>query len=807
MDLTLINCNIQFGEKAWINIEPGRTLTLENCTLDVCSTEMWRGIVLDKKGSTNSPKVHLKDCIINNAELATYLTRDAIYQLEGCTFYDNYKDVLIENYPTTVTTAMQSNGEYTISGCLFTSNGGNLMSPYNASHKFAAIELNDVESVRIGVVGNAPNIFEKSAYGIKLQNSGAEIWNNEFDDLIYTSSQPSVLADGSGIYLLNEHLLWDRTLTVGKSSGGVSNIFTNCSNGIYGEGEANYTIYKNRFGANNTNAANRITNNAIFLTNFFDKTVDIDHGNLFYDYLFGIQLYKFSKNASIEIKNNNFFDAYLQSGVDFNGTAILMNNKIPVNKINNGYIYNNEIGSTAASHYMPRIGIHLGNSGGFRIEENQIHFHVGAIPADVYRGIRLEYSPECLVRGNTITNHLTGSLPGFNNILTAIRVDFSAFTNIKCNTITNVGYCMDFQGENSYVPMADNSMNSYNLGINLGFMNGSSVYPANIGNQQGNPSTGFGNTWNDQTSDRAEGFLTQIQIPWYHHNAVDFSNEECPLPSSGVQNAIILPIGNRTGYLEFPCFIDDPILINARAIAYCDIIADTVRYESSFAEDLHYARQNALYSFLKTDSARIFSGEEEDDAYSAYFNELTEMNLGKFYSVIEYINSGAFDLGMELVQTIDDTCLQEEYLKTVLIIELNALMTNDIYSAEDSSVLREIAYANSLNAGLATKIARAMLNLELEDAGEGGSRQMKDSIIAKYYYSIQPVPAKDYLVLVTNNTKILSYKIYDMLGSIVKTGERNAEPINIASLAPGVYTLVLFPENDQQISLKFIKLK
>ena len=123
------------------------------------------------------------------------------------------------------------------------------------------------------------------------------------------------------------------------------------------------------------------------------------------------------------------------------------------------------------------------------------------------------------------------------------------------------------------------------------------------------------------------------------------------------------------------------------------------------------------------------------------------------------------------------------------------------------SVLREIAYSNSLNAGLATKIARAMLNFEIEDAGEGGSRQMKDSIIAKYYYSIQPVPAKDYLVLVTNNTEILSYKIYDMLGSIVKTGERNAEPINIASLAPGAYNVVVYTENDKIISLKFIKLK
>ena len=100
-----------------------------------------------------------------------------------------------------------------------------------------------------------------------------------------------------------------------------------------------------------------------------------------------------------------------------------------------------------------------------------------------------------------------------------------------------------------------------------------------------------------------------------------------------------------------------------------------------------------------------------------------------------------------------------------------------------------------------------MLQAEVEDAGSGGSRLMNRPIVKYFNYSVQPVPAKDHLELVTNNTAELTYHIFDVVGSNVKTGTRNTEPIDIRELAPGVYTIVVYPENDKQHSLKFIKLK
>mgnify|MGYP000964708338 CR=1 FL=1 len=100
-----------------------------------------------------------------------------------------------------------------------------------------------------------------------------------------------------------------------------------------------------------------------------------------------------------------------------------------------------------------------------------------------------------------------------------------------------------------------------------------------------------------------------------------------------------------------------------------------------------------------------------------------------------------------------------------------------------------------------------MLQVEVEDAGSGGSRLMKKPTIENYTYTLHPIPAKDFLILTTNNTASFIYTIYDVVGSKVKTGERNAEPIDITALAPGAYTIIVVPENDKQYSLKFIKLK
>lgn len=702
----------------------------------------------------------------------------------------------------------------------FTSSGTTLLTPYITVHKFAAIVLDDVERVVIGdsslSTSVTANVFENSNFGIRAHKSSIELYNNSFTEIDELDGEVlEVDGKGSCVYHRSVSDYNDRNLIVGNLNPALTpplvsrrNRFTKSRTAIFSFGESNITIFNNEFGSPSSNQ-DFIEQNCISIFSNPDKSIYIGRENDFYDYRRGILINGITDQTQIDVSENNFYNGRLRSPVgNFDGTAIQIAARIPISRMEDARIHNNQIGIwDGSNYYQPRIGIHIANTGGVKIEENEIRFNLNAVPADLYRGIRLEGSPECLVRGNIIDNRLNGGLPGFNGMLTGVRVDVSAFADIKCNTISNVGFCMDFQGENSYVPMADNSMNSYNLGINLGFLNGTTTFPTNIGWQQGNPSTGFGNTWNDPSSDRAEGFLTQIQIPWYHHNAENFANEECPIPSSGTANSSITPTGFRTGYLEFPCNIDDPILSHARALAFCDIIADTVRYDNPNAADIHYSREYAMYRFLNTDTSRIYTGEEDDDAYEAYFNELSVMNLGKYYSVLEYINGGQFDLAMELIHAIEDTCVQEEYLKAVLTIELNSLMTNEAYSTEDSSVLREIAYVYSLNGGLATKLARAMLGLEVEDVGEGGSRLVNRPIVKNFNYSVQPVPAKDHLELVTNNTAELTYHIFDMVGNNVTIGTRNTEPIDIRELAPGVYTIIVYPENDKQQCLKFIKLK
>ncbi|MBK9637700.1 MAG: hypothetical protein IPO63_07720 [Bacteroidetes bacterium] len=128
---------------------------------------------------------------IRDAKNAIVIRHDSPFKIQHCTFFNNYKDIVFEKYKKRITNGLQQNDENTIAGNTFTSNGGTLLNPYSTQHKEVAIELNDVENIRIGKVGGTANLFDQSKLGINLINSGAEIWNNEFDVIFTPPSSPS----------------------------------------------------------------------------------------------------------------------------------------------------------------------------------------------------------------------------------------------------------------------------------------------------------------------------------------------------------------------------------------------------------------------------------------------------------------------------------------------------------------------------------------------------------------------------------------------------------------------------------------
>ncbi|MBK7965944.1 MAG: hypothetical protein IPK10_12110 [Bacteroidetes bacterium] len=144
MDLTLKNLTLSLGENAWINVMSGRKLVLQNCTLTSCGTNMWLGIVLDKKGERNAPEIEfLGTNRIENAQKGVYLTREAIYHIDGVVFDNCFIDIDVTNHKGPA-------GSNSITSCTFQSSGAGLLAPHLGERKFAGIVLDDVSLINIG---------------------------------------------------------------------------------------------------------------------------------------------------------------------------------------------------------------------------------------------------------------------------------------------------------------------------------------------------------------------------------------------------------------------------------------------------------------------------------------------------------------------------------------------------------------------------------------------------------------------------------------------------------------------------------
>jgi|JI10StandDraft_1071094.scaffolds.fasta_scaffold19357_2 hypothetical protein len=799
LDLTIKNCNLEFGQDAWVNIMYNRLLVLENCTLTTCGTNMWRGMVLDKKGERNPPEVILKNCYIENAQTALYLTREAIYTVENCTFYNNYIDIQIENYLQGISNGMQSTGQFSVTGCTFTSDGNMLMPPFDSDYKLTAFDLKNVERMRIGDITSASNILENATFGIRMENSGAEIWNNTFNGLQVFPGSLHNNWDGSAIFLFNDYTFSGRTLRVGADATASSNVFTNCVNGIFGSGDCNYILHNNRFGENNNTTDNRIGISNIYIANIRMNTVDIDFHNQFYDYSIGIEIEGMTTASSVSIKNNDFFDSFITDGLNFDGTAILLNSHIPIPLIQTGLIQSNQIGSSSQAYFQPRIGIHVGNVGGFKIQENAIYFHEDDTPDFNFRGIRLENAPECEVSGNVVTNASYNS--GAGNSLLGIRVDASSLPHIKCNNVANMGQAMQFVNNNDYVSLISNNFNDYDLGVQLG--DGS--FPTFIGNSHAAPGIGLDNFWFNDASNRVEGLLNlPTFMPWYHHGSELFSNVGAPVRADNSWSNAISPEGFQTGYLDQACDEIGPTA-TLRSLSFADIAADTARYIGSFSNEYLYLRKESAYQFMMADTGRITMDREDDEDFENLFSTLSFSNIGKLDSVIQHCSQQEWALANTLFESVVDTNNHEHYLKLVLEIIIEAALEEHAFDSGDTNTLLEIANYHSLEGGRATKLARAALHLEIEDVGGGSRISHITEKVTQPELKLWPNPTDDYINI--NKSETFSYQIYDAGMRLITSGYTTGGIINVSKLMAGYYLLFV---NETGLSFKplgFCKIK
>lgn len=127
--------------------------------------------------------------------------------------------------------------------------------------------------------------------------------------------------------------------------------------------------------------------------------------------------------------------------------------------------------------------------------------------------------------------------------------------------------------------------------------------------------------------------------------------------------------------------------------------------------------------FLKENTAYLTLGSNDDTTYQNFMSQCNNNCVGKFNNVQDYIEQNDFSNALIENASIVDSLLWEFNLKRTNEIYLNYL-TADSISASDSSELDIIAWQNSLTGGPGVIMARAILNLDIEDFEDGTTRNM-----------------------------------------------------------------------------------
>ena len=526
MDLTLKNLTLSLGENAWINVMSGRKLVLQNCTLTSCGTNMWLGIVLDKKGERNAPEIEfLGTNRIENAQKGVYLTREAIYHIDGVVFDNCFIDIDVTNHRGPA----NSNS---IARCTFQSSGAGLLAPHLGERKFAGIVLDDVSLINIGENSGTENIFTGSRYGILSNNSSVKLLNSDFSDIWDDPSNP---LDGGCFVSTSDFDFTDRSIQVGNGAASGSCNFNNSISGIIGNGEMNYKIEKNIFGIGD--GTNKILNYCIKISNNGEKEILIENVNKFYDYKHGIDIS--APEGKIIISKNNFYNAFYSSSTNFHGTAI---NAFGFNQTS---LYESEISEniigTESGTDQPRIGIRLSKLDHVKISNNKIYYHQATIPSHEHIGIWVENCENTNIGDENIIKNTSSFPSGSFGMLVGLHLHISAMSCIEKNDFIGLGYGMQVIGNSIINSLYQNDFDQFDIGINF--------ISADIGPTVGTQSTidpddgnVMGNTWNcaacgSVTNNRIGGQYSGIGVDWFT-NTNTVSDEEYPDNSVSPVNII-----------------------------------------------------------------------------------------------------------------------------------------------------------------------------------------------------------------------------------------------------------------------------
>ncbi len=664
-------------------------------------------------------------------------------------------------------------------------------------------------------------------YGVYAQNSNAIVTNNHFQYLGGPTAVSKTTPNyGVGVYGINDALSVSKKIIVGSLVS--RNSFFECNRGVDLNGYYDASVVGNCFQSNTIYAPGSLTQSPVGNFAAFVKSgryikTDISNNTI--------------TNWSIGIA---FFSEYLPSGPSYTrmqGTLWIHNND--VKPVTSGLPTTQFVGTAISAQSLTACGSCSSTQtiwGTPLIENN-----TGIV--DVFNGIDVQGWPErTIITDNIITlrlqpnylstvykqagirsiatqganiyrNTITGDLATGNTTAKVVLRGIYAISNnavkVRCNTTTNVGQCLVFDGFN-YGPVTNNTMNAATNGLvlmNNGIIGqqGGGIIPNQYPQGLVSDNKWIGPFANSETFVDATSCATNSKLyvrPGYPYlSTINIGTVACRYNTAG--NFSILQLNGSPA--SFDCSSapgingdEDGGDDDSRKMLMEKTAQDSIAM-GEYATETSWTNKHAVFEMLKQDSSIMDSSAVLQEFYS----ESGSTNIGKVTDTGILLTQSSTDSAASVNQTINPELQTEQNYKDLDNIYIS-LMNGIPSDSMQLQTLEGIANQCPQQGGLAVYRARVLLNVLYDDvrywddncssSQRSANPEMEaNSTLASDGISLYPNPSDGNMTFTYSlpNEKQGQFLIYDVMGNTVaKTALENGlhqKQIDLSQLASGIY--------------------
>ncbi|MBL0051355.1 MAG: hypothetical protein IPP29_07500 [Bacteroidetes bacterium] len=194
---------------------------------------------------------------------------------------------------------------------------------------------------------------------------------------------------------------------------------------------------------------------------------------------------------------------------------------------------------------------------------------------------------------------------------------------------------------------------------------------------------------------------------------------------------------------------------------------------ANLSQDELYNLRRAVFEQLKIDDSYLYMGTNNDIVLQNFFTDWSTGNTGLLSNITTTLASDSDSLATNIISNISPNNLAEENEKIVLEI-YNVTWAIDVYefSQSQEQTLYDIATQNPITGGTAVYIARAMLDMDVDDfIVENGNRigihNDNEIILPTEFESILTENGDNLLVTEKSNSLINEVTVITVFGQTV----------------------------------------